>query len=142
MCVMLVMCFLVDPLSLLGGGDASDGPAHGSQRTLSSVVNDAAEGEEFVFSYSWCLVWSLRLFFAGLCFGWVWLRSLPTHNPEWEGVRFWRLRKQAEKDIKNVRLFSLSLCIKLLTLSSFIILVSFPPVRVISLQLKSILSLL
>ena len=37
---------------------------------------------------------------------------------------------------------SLSLCIKLLTLSSIIILVSFPPVRVISLQLKSILSLL
>lgn len=98
MCFMLVMCFFVDPLSLMSGANEVH-VAHGSQRTLSSVGEDDVDME---FTLGWFFMWTVRLFLAGLCFGWVWLHSIPVHNPEWEGVRFWRLRNQAEKDIKSV----------------------------------------
>ncbi len=47
--------------------------------------------------------WMLRIFVAALCFGWMTLKSMPrimANSPE--SLTFWRLRKQAEKDIENV----------------------------------------
>lgn len=47
--------------------------------------------------------WALRVFVAALCFGWITLRSMPRvmANSQ-ESLHYWRLRKQAEKDIENV----------------------------------------
>lgn len=102
MCLILVICFFADPFSL-SGGQIGNMPAgvHGSQRTLSSL--DA--GMEGVVTMGWVLMWMFRCFVGFLCFGIVWIYSIPRHNPNWEGVRFWRLRKQAELDIKKVHAY-------------------------------------
>lgn len=107
MCVMLVICFFADPFSLSGGQLAGvpSSSVHGSQRTLNSLDVEV----EGVVTLGWVLMWTLRWLLAGVCFGVVWLYSIPKHNPNWEGVRFWRLRKQAEQDIKKV-LYMYSSC--------------------------------
>ena len=100
MCVMLVVCFFADPFSLSGGqlSGVPSSSVQGSQRTLNSLEVEV----EGVVTLGWVLMWTLRWLLAGACFGVVWLYSIPKHNPNWEGVRFWRLRKQAEQDIKKV----------------------------------------
>ena len=51
----------------------------------------------------WVGVWFLRLFVAALCFGWMTLKSMPkVMANSSESVQFWRLRKQAEKDLQKV----------------------------------------
>jgi hypothetical protein len=99
MCFMLVMCFYIDPLAFVGGGGtypSNEGTTHG--RTLSSVEGVEMDG---MFTLGWILVWLSRLLFGGACFGWMWVSSLPRYNPDNEGVQFWRLNKQAEKEIKK-----------------------------------------
>ncbi len=94
------MCFFADPFSLSGGqiGGMASSISHGSQRTLNSLDSDV----EGVVTMGWMMMWLFRCIVASVCFGIVWIYSIPRHNPEWEGVRFWRLRKQAEQDIKKV----------------------------------------
>ena len=100
MCLIMVICFFADPFSLSGGqlGIASSDVVHGSQRTLSSLDSNV----EAVITMGWVMMWAFRCLVASVCFGIVWLYSIPKYNPEWEGVRFWRLKKQAEQDIKKV----------------------------------------
>ena len=98
MCLILVICFFADPFSLSGGQLGVAPGIHASQRTLSSLDADVVG----VVTVGWVLMWAFRCMVAGVCFGLVWLYSIPRHNPNWEGVRFWRLRKQAEQDIKKV----------------------------------------
>ena len=98
LCFMMVVCFLVNPFSLSSSSHVAG--VHGSQRTLSWFDEGSAE-------LSWLDiatatgVWGLRLFAAAVCFGVVWYYSLPRLN-EQEKVKYWRLRKQAEQDIKKV----------------------------------------
>lgn len=99
MCLMLVICFFIDPFSMTGSQGSDMGTTHSSQRTLNWMGGAEEDG---VFTLEWFLTWIFRFLVAGICYGIVWIFSLPKHNPDWEGVRFWRLRKQAEQEIKNV----------------------------------------
>ena len=98
MCFLLVLCFFFDPFALSGGQEGVVGVGHGSQRTL-NWLDDAGEGAVTV---EWVGMWVFRLLVASVCFGCVWVYSLPKHDPSYHGVRFWRLRKQAEQEIKKV----------------------------------------
>jgi len=114
MVVMLVAIFFFNPLAFSGPGPAADMIMHhtGNARSLSaveeldSVVKE--EGIHFLGAVVVGVFWALRVLFAALCFGWFTLRSLPKvmANSK-DSVHFWRLRKQAEKDLeKVVTLFS------------------------------------
>ena len=101
MCFMMVVCFFVDPFSLTGGVTGTPDISHGSHRTLNWLDTSSVEG---VVTLGWVVMWIFRCLIAGMCFGVTWVYSLPKRKSEWEGTRFWRLRKQAEQDIKNVSL--------------------------------------
>lgn len=97
MVVMLVAVFWFNPLVMLGG--ASHQPAHISGgRSLHSIGSDLEDN----WGVYWAM-WALKLVVTALCFGWASLRALP-HLPgsSGEAIRYWRLRKQAERDVQNV----------------------------------------
>ena len=98
-CFMMVVCFLVDPFSSSSSVMAS---VHGSQRTLNWF---GVEGPELTTTW-WDMaalmcMWGARVVVAAVCFGVIWAWSLPGTN-EQDRVKYWRLRKQAEQDIKKV----------------------------------------
>ena len=112
MVVTLVALFFINPLALSRQGRVLHviGDAHSGGRSLSGI--EAGDDREL----SWWGVggsinllmflgfWTLRIFVAALCFGWMTLKSMPRimANTQ-ESLHYWRLRKQAEKDLENVR---------------------------------------
>lgn len=103
--VTFLAVFFINPLSFYGPGAVLPlaGQHSGSARSLSSF--DMVEGSTSPISaLMWVGVWALRLFVAALCFGWMMLKSMPKvmANSN-DSVQFWRLRKQAEKDLHKVR---------------------------------------
>ena len=103
MVVTLLAVFFINPLNLYGAGPVLPMMDHqlGSVRTLSSM--DVEEGTGSTGYLMLMGVWLLRLSVAVLCFGWMILKSMPrimANSPD--SVQFWRLRKQAEKDVQKV----------------------------------------
>ena len=100
MVVMLVAIFFVNPLALLSGSSSLQFSSHsvGGARTLSSYQEEVED--------SWAVygaLWAFRLAMAVLCFGWATLKCVPNlSGSSQEAVSYWRLRKQADKDMQNV----------------------------------------
>ena len=98
--VMLVAIFFVNPLALMSGSSTLQFSSHsvGSARTLNSYSEDMED--------SWAVygaLWAFRLAMAVLCFGWATLKCVPNlSGGSQEAASYWRLRKQADKDMQNV----------------------------------------
>ncbi len=94
MVVLLLAVFTLNPSSLMMNGPRQ---AHHS-RSLSSL-DTAMESD-------WALLWGLWLLRAALvllAFGWLTLKATPSHvSGSKQAVAYWRLRKQAERDMQNV----------------------------------------
>lgn len=100
--------FFVNPFSLSGPGSVARmmGGQHtgGAGRSLSAIEMDTAgESNHSMNTLAFVGVWALRVLVAALCFGWMTLKSIPKvmANSQ-DSVQFWRLRKQAEKDVEKV----------------------------------------
>ena len=106
MVVMLVAVLFVNPLTFSGPAMFQGKMAaseHSGGRTILNV--ETADPQNYstfdtVLYFGFLL---LRILVAGLCFGWITLKSMPRvmANSQ-DSVHFWRLRKQAEKDLEQV----------------------------------------
>ncbi len=94
MVVLLLAVFTVNPSSLMMNGPSK--PHHG--RSLNSL-DTALDSDWTIF---WGL-WLLRAALMLLAFGWLTLSATPSHvSGSKQVVSYWRLRKQAERDMQNV----------------------------------------
>ena len=110
MVVMLAAIFFVNPLSLSGSVPVLHSMSYspGKVRTLSAfdgafdeAVDDGWGSYYFISTVG---VLTLRIIVACLCFGWITLKSTSKLMAKSQGsIHFWRLRKQAEKDLQKVR---------------------------------------
>lgn len=102
--VTFLAVFFINPLAFYGPSAVLPiaGQHSGSARSLSGF--EMVEGSTSPISaLMWVGVWVLRLFVAALCFGWMTLKSMPkVMANSSDSVQFWRLRKQAEKDLQKV----------------------------------------
>lgn len=108
MVVMLVAVLFVNPLALSGPGLVAERTSvhTASRMVLGDPTSEdlAREGSTTLGVVVYIGFWALRLLVAALCFGWITLKSMPRimANSQ-DSVHFWRLRKQAEKDLEQVR---------------------------------------
>lgn len=124
MVVMLVAIFFVNPFTLSGYGGRNTlrtvPHSTGSVRTINAYEADydmLDAKESPVDAMMYIGFWMLRVLVAAVCFGWMTLKAMPrvVANSQ-DSVQFWRFRKQAEKDLEEVRLahklcgFHLFLC--------------------------------
>lgn len=111
MVVMLVAVFFVNPLAFVGGpagGIHHVTPHIGAARTILGSPDEpaaAALTSPSLDTLMYVGFLALRVLVACLCFGWMTLKSVPRimANSQ-DSVHFWRLRKQAEKDLEQVRI--------------------------------------
>ena len=105
MCVLLFAVCFFNPLSYTGSRFHSGGMSHdGNMRTLNAYGMGESERWDASMTFAYLMVWLIRFLVAGLCFGWLTLKSLPRVFADSSGaVRFWRARKQAEIDVQRVR---------------------------------------
>lgn len=108
MVVTLLAVFFINPLTFYGPGAVLPGPVtghhSGSARSLSGFEVVGGADMSPVGAVIWAGMWLLRLLVAALCFGWMTLKSMPrVMANSSNSVHFWRLRKQAEKDLQKVR---------------------------------------
>ena len=110
MVVMLVAVFFINPFALSGQSSPSAlrvvPHSAGSVRTINAYEMDYDDVEvrrSSVDVMVYVGVWMLRVVFAALCFGYMTLKAMPRiiANSQ-DSVQFWRFKKQAEKDIKDV----------------------------------------
>lgn len=95
MIVLLLAAFTLNPLPSSYIGTKSH---HG--RTLSGLDTAESEGDWIVLGG----LWALRTLLALLTFGWLTLRGTPSLSTgSTEAVAYWRLTKQAQRDMQNVR---------------------------------------